>query len=174
MQVNGHHYDLDSPPNILAITGQPQQKHKREQPLTEALIACATALTDVLMKSQESCEPPCSLPSSTHSSADRISADGKAKLCDQYLQQLNVLQQLRENAALTQEEFKEQKAFIFNNIKGIHKYDWLRVNCGNEQCRLIMYCIVTEANNAPIFQCLARLHYNTVRIAATKWQDMFK
>ena len=94
MQVNGHRNDLDSPPNVPTITGQPQHKQKREQPLTEALTGCATAITNVLMKSQESCEPPCTPPSSTCSSADRISPAGKAKLSGQYLQQLNVLQQL--------------------------------------------------------------------------------
>ena len=94
LQINGRRNDLDSPPNVQAITGQPQHKHKREQPLTEALTCCATAITNVLMKSQESCEPPCTPPSSTHLSPDRISPAGKAKLSGQYLQQLNVLQQL--------------------------------------------------------------------------------
>ena len=94
MQVNGHHNDLHSPPNVLAITGQPQHKRKREQPLTEALTGCATAITNVYMKSQESCEPSCTPPSSTHSSADGTSPAGKAKLSGQYLQQLNVLQQI--------------------------------------------------------------------------------
>ena len=123
MQVNGHHNDLDSLPNVRAITGQPQHKRKIEQPLTEALTGCSTAITNVLMKSQESCEPPCPPPSSTHSLADRISPAGETKLSGQYLQQLNVLQQLRESAALTEEEFKEQKELILNNIKGIHQYD---------------------------------------------------
>jgi len=93
MQVNGYH-SLYSPPNVLGITSQPQYKCKKEQPLTEALTGCATAITKVLMKSQESCDPPCTPPSSTHSSADRISPADKAKLGGQYLQQLNVLQQI--------------------------------------------------------------------------------
>lgn len=122
MQVNGHHSDLDSPPNVPAITGHSQTRRKKEPPLTEALTGCATAITKVLMKSQESCEPPvpCTPPSCKKPSSDGISPASKAKLSGQYLQQLNLLQQLRDNVTLTEQEFQEQKKILLNNIKGIN------------------------------------------------------
>ena len=106
MHVNGHHTDLDSPPQLL----------------TEALTGCAIAVTKVLMKSHGSPEPPppCTPPSCKKSSSDKISPASMAKLSGQYLQQLNVLQQLRESAALTEEEFQEQKILLLNNIKDIN------------------------------------------------------
>ena len=51
MYGNGLHDDLDKPPNIPAITGQPIKKKKeaKYEPLTEALAGAATAITKILV-----------------------------------------------------------------------------------------------------------------------------
>ena len=51
---------------------------------------------------------------------DGISPFSKANLSGQYLQQLRTLQQLREDATLTEEEFQEQKSMLLRNIKGLN------------------------------------------------------
>lgn len=61
MHVNGFHKDLDTPPDVTAITGQIQSaKCKREDkrsPFTEAIRTAAIATTKVLMKSND--DHPC-------------------------------------------------------------------------------------------------------------------
>ena len=86
--------DLETPPNVPAITGEPVKRIREEkvQPLTGA----ATAITNVLMTFQRSPTPP---SSSRHSTGTGISPASKANLSGQ------CLQQLRENEALTEELF---------------------------------------------------------------------
>ncbi len=97
MHANGLHDNLDSPPNVPAITGEPT-KRKRDE---------------VLIGSQRPSTPPSSVRQSTG-----ISPASKANLSGQYLQQLRTLQQLRENEALTEEEFQEKK-LLLQNLTGL-------------------------------------------------------
>ena len=116
MYVNGFHKNLDTPPNVPAITGQHQNakriREDKNQPLTEAITGAATAITKVLMKSTS--------PKQSPKKSGGLSPASKANLSGQYLQQLRTLQQLRENNALTEEEFQEQKTFLLSNIKTIN------------------------------------------------------
>ena len=112
MYLNGIHNDLDTPPNVPAITGRVAKRKESHQSLAEALTGAATAVTKVLVNST-----PQSSPSK---SATGISPSSKANLSGQYLQQLRTLQQLREAATLTEEEFQEQKCFLLKNIKGLN------------------------------------------------------
>ena len=118
MHANGIHSDLETLPNVPAITGEPVKRKREEkvQPLTEALAGAATAITKVLMTSQRPPTPP----SSRHSTGTGISPASKANLSGQYLQQLRTLQQLRENEALTEEEFQEQKRLLLYNLTGLN------------------------------------------------------
>ena len=72
MYVNGIHKDLDITPNVPAITGQIVKRKERSQPLTDALVEAATAITKLLVKS-----PP-DRPSPRTS--DGISPGSKANL----------------------------------------------------------------------------------------------
>ena len=110
MYVDGIHKDLDIPPNVPAITGQIAKRKDRSQPLTDALAGAATAIAKLLVKS-----PP-DRPSPRTS--DGISPASKANVSGQYLQQLRTLQQLREDSAVTEQEFQEQKIMLLGNIKG--------------------------------------------------------
>ena len=96
---NGLHDDLDNPPNVPAITGQPIKKKKeaKYEPLTEALTGAATAITKVLVASSNA--SPTRKVGSDPKRAVGISPASKANLSGQYLQQLSTLQQLRENSA---------------------------------------------------------------------------
>lgn len=118
MYVNGLHDDLESPPNVPAITGEPV-KRKREDHnhyFTEALAGAATAITKVLAGSQRPSTPPsCSIKPPTG-----ISPASKANLSSQYLEQIRLLQQLRENGALSEEEFGQQKHMILRNLSGLN------------------------------------------------------
>ena len=117
MHVNGIHSDLETPPNVPAITGEPTKRKREEkmQPLSEALAGAATAITKVLMSSQRPPTPPSRPPVGTG-----ISPASKANLSGQYLQQLRTLQQLRENEALTEHEFQEQKRLLLHNLTGLN------------------------------------------------------
>ena len=117
MYANGLHNDLENPPNVPAITGEPTKRKREEkvQPLTEALAGAATAITKALITSQRPSTPPSSVRQSTG-----ISPASKANLSGQYLQQLRTLQQLRENEALTEEEFQEQKRLLLHNLTGLN------------------------------------------------------
>ncbi len=83
MFVNGLHNDLESPPNVPAITGQPVKRKRDDHShnLTEAIAGAATAITKVLAGSQRPTTPPsCSTRPSTG-----ISPASKASLSGQYL-----------------------------------------------------------------------------------------
>ncbi len=49
MHANGLHYNLDNPPNVPAITGEPTKRKREEkvQPFTDALAGAATVITKV-------------------------------------------------------------------------------------------------------------------------------
>ena len=81
MHVNGIHSNLETPPNVPAITGEPAKRKREEkiQPLTEALTGAATAITKVLMSSQRPPTPPSSLRPSTGTGTG-ISPVSKANL----------------------------------------------------------------------------------------------
>ncbi len=118
MQVNGLHADLENPPNVPAITGQPVKRKRDEKshPLTEAIAGAATAITKVLVSSQRPSTPP----SISMSKSTGISPASKANSSGQYLEQLRTLQQLRENGALTEEEFCAQKQLLLHNLSGLN------------------------------------------------------
>ena len=120
MQVNGLHNDLENPPNVPAITGQPIKKKndRAQQPLTDALAGAATAITKALLGSQSS--TPIKPSHSATSTATEISPASKANLSGQYLHQLGTLQQLRENGVLSSDEFAEQKKLLLGNLRGLN------------------------------------------------------
>lgn len=121
MHVNGFHDSLDVPPPVPAITGQSAKKKKKEestQPLASAFAGAATAITKVLLNNRPITPPTCT---STSIKPVGVSPASKAKLSGQYLQQIHTLQELRENAAITEEEFQEQKVLLLNNLKGLHE-----------------------------------------------------
>ena len=120
MYGNGLHDDLDNPPNVPAITGQPIKKKKeaKYEPLTEALAGAATAITKVLVAGSKA--SPTRHTTSDPKRAVRISPASKANLSGQYLQQLSTLQQLRENSVLSEDEFSEQKHLLLSNLRGLN------------------------------------------------------
>ena len=120
MYGNGLHDDLDNPPNVSAITGQPIKKEKeaKYEPLTEALAGAATAITKVLVAGSQA--SPTRHTTSDPKRAVGISPASKANLSGQYLQQLSTLQQLRENSVLSEDEFSEQKHLLLSNLRGLN------------------------------------------------------
>ena len=104
MYGNGLHDDLDKPPNVPAITGQPiKKKEAKYEPLTEALAGAATAITKILVAGSNG-SPTRNVGSDPKKAVGLAS---KANLSGQYLQQLTTLQQLGENSGLSEEEFSE-------------------------------------------------------------------
>ena len=125
MHVNGYHNSLDVPPPVPAITGQPTKKNKKEestQPLVNAFAGAATAITKVLLNNRPT-TPPISTTSTSGIKPVGVSPASKAKLSGEYLQQIRTLQELRESssAAITEDEFQEQKVLLLNNLKGLHE-----------------------------------------------------
>jgi len=118
MYVNGTCKSLDTPPNVPAISGEhptaKQRKGDKNQHFTEALTSAATAITKALVNDRPS------TPTAPPKLSGGISPASKANLSGQYLQQLRTLQQLRENNALTEKEFQEQKELLLSNIRGIN------------------------------------------------------
>ena len=61
---------------------------------------------------------PCAATNAVNTS---VSPSSKVRLSGQYIEQLKFLQELRESAVLSEEEFEEQKTFAVQNICGLNK-----------------------------------------------------
>ena len=115
MCVNAFHDDFDTPPNVPAITGQPVRRKRGDhavQPLIDALTGAATAITRILVGSHTSPTKSSSSNPGPKSTCG-ISPASKANL---YLQQVRMLQQLREDGALSEEELLNRLC----NIKSLN------------------------------------------------------
>ena len=114
---NGLYDDLDKPPNVPAITGQPiKKKEAKYEPLTEAL--ATTAIMKILVAGSYA-SPTRNVGSDTKKAVG-ISPASKANLSRQCLQQLTILQQLRENSLLSEEEFSERKHLLLHGLRGLN------------------------------------------------------
>jgi len=95
------HDDMDNPPKVPMITGSVQR-----QPCSESL---TDALTSAVAKAFSPTTPP---SSQTMICSPSKTVDIKMK----NLEQLRILQQLREDGILNEEEFKMQKQIIIKSL----------------------------------------------------------
>ena len=104
-------WDLDSydtPPQVPMITGT-LPKHTKKDSFAQALTGAAEAVVNALSPRSA----PVAHEPSVHS-AIGISPGKSTELRSQNLQQLRVLQQLREEGILSDSELAEQKTIILN------------------------------------------------------------
>lgn len=125
----GQHDDFDTPPKMpIFCRAQSDRKGSKQKKndLTEAITDAAGAVVKYLSNGTPQGSPNAKASSTpvkevddTTSSAG-ISPAKKAKLCQQYLDQLRTLQQLLEAGVLTQQEFTEQKMYALNNLRKLN------------------------------------------------------
>ena len=117
--VNGLHKDMDSPPNIPIISGEPVKKKRKIKAPKEN-----DSLTDVIKTAVSAFAEKLGSPSRCSSSpkaACGISPSTKAKVSSEYLGQLSSLRELLEKGVLSDEEFQEQKRFALSNLRSLNK-----------------------------------------------------
>ena len=118
--VNKQHNDMDHPPNIPLITGGVKKRAQKES-LTDAISGAATAFVKALASHRASPQKPPQPCAATNAVNTSVSPSSKVRLSGQYIEQLKFLQELRESAVLSEEEFEEQKTFALQNICGLNK-----------------------------------------------------
>ena len=111
MHLNAQHSSLDVPPNIPIFGSSSRQK---KDSLSDALTSAATVVVG-LLKGDANVQSPSAKPS------EALSPGKRARVSGQYLEHLERLQVLKESGVLSDEEFKEQKAYALNNIRDLNK-----------------------------------------------------
>ena len=104
MIITKTHDDTDNPPRVPMITGSVQRQPHNES-LTDALTSAASAIAKAF-----SSTPP---PSSQHV---KCSPSKTVDIRMKNLEQLRLLQKLREDGILNEEEFGMQKQIVMKSL----------------------------------------------------------
>ena len=101
---------MDDPPPIKMITSGKSAKKDKDS-VADIIAGAAVAVVQALKN------PSPSPPQSSSFPQDGISPGKKVNLRQQYLQQLKIIQNLRDDGILTLDEFQNEKDIIIENLK---------------------------------------------------------
>ena len=113
MIICNTHDDMDNPPRVPMITGSVQKQPRRES-LTDVFTSAATAVANAFSSTRidQSAETPLS-------QQVKCSPTKTVDIRMKNLEQLRVLQGLREDGILTEDEFLSQKRIVLQSLSNL-------------------------------------------------------